>query len=108
MGLAASGTDIKDGDPLSAVMKTHWTEVRERGKWKIRTETYGELKATKTHWLVKGRIEAFEGAKKTIFTKKFEREDRAEAAVIRGHRARVYAWVSPSNSPYDCRVAANG
>jgi hypothetical protein len=61
---------IAEGDP-PAVMKTHWTEIRERGKWKTRTETYGELRSSKTHWLVKGRIEAFEGTKK-IFTKKFD------------------------------------
>ncbi len=72
-GVGREWHTIKDGDPLSAVMKTHWTEMRERGKWKIRTETYGELKATKTHWLVKGKIDAFEGAKK-IFTKKFDQK----------------------------------
>lgn len=69
-GIGREWHSITDGDPLSAVMKTHWTEIRERGKWKVRTETYGELKATKTHWLVKGKIEAFEGTKK-VFTKNF-------------------------------------
>jgi hypothetical protein len=70
-GIGREWHEITDGDPLSAVMKTHWTEIRERGKWKTRTETYGELRATRTHWIVKGRIEAFEGAKK-VFTKKFD------------------------------------
>lgn len=75
-GIGREWHSIKEGDPLSAVMKTHWTQVRERGSWKIRTETYGELRATKTHWLVKGRIEAFEGKRKvfsTNFTEQIER-----------------------------------
>jgi uncharacterized protein len=61
---------IKPNDPLSAKMETHWTETRKRGTWNIRTETYGRLTATKTHWVVWGLIEAFEGKKK-IFTKEF-------------------------------------
>jgi putative CocE/NonD family hydrolase len=70
-GIGREWHTIRDDDPLSAVMKTHWTEIRERGKWKTRTETYGELRATRTHWLVKGRIEVFEG-KKRVFTKSFD------------------------------------
>ncbi len=58
-------------DPLSARMETHWTEARKRGSWSIRTETYGRLTATKTHWHVWGRIDAYEN-KKLIFTKEFE------------------------------------
>lgn len=60
-------------DPLSAVMETHWTETRKRGTWNVRTETYGKLTATKTHWQVWGKIEAYEG-KKRIFTKEFREE----------------------------------
>jgi hypothetical protein len=70
-GIGREWYSISEDDPLSAVMKTHWTEIRERGKWKTRTETYGELRATRTHWLVTGRIEAFEGKKK-VFTKTFD------------------------------------
>ncbi len=61
---------ILPDDPLSAKMETHWTEARRRGTWEARTETYGRLTATKTHWLAWGKIEAFEGKKK-IFTKEF-------------------------------------
>ncbi len=61
---------IQQDDPLSAQMETHWTEYRKRGAWEIRTETYGRLKATKTHWIVWGKIEAYEG-KKRVFTKEF-------------------------------------
>jgi uncharacterized protein len=74
-GLVVSGAgresySIAPDDPLSAVMETHWTEARKRGKWDIRTETYGRLTATATDWLVWGKIDAFEG-KKLIFTKEF-------------------------------------
>jgi predicted acyl esterase len=48
-------------DPLSAKHEIHWSEELSRGRWKVRTETYSELTATKEHWLVKGRLEAFEG-----------------------------------------------
>ena len=57
-------------DPLSAKMETHWTEIRRRGTWNTRTETYGRLTATKTHWIVWGKIEAYEGKKK-VFEKEF-------------------------------------
>ena len=61
---------IMPDDPLSARMETHWTEERKRGKWHIRTETYGKLEATRTHWIVWGKIEAYEGKKK-VFEKEF-------------------------------------
>jgi uncharacterized protein len=77
-GLIVSGAGrenyaIDPKDPLSAVMETHWTEVRKRGKWEARTETYGRLTATKTHWVIWGKIEAFEG-KKRLFVKEFNEE----------------------------------
>ena len=62
---------ILPDDPLSAKMETHWTEARKRGRWEVRTETYGRLTATKTHWVVWGKIDAFEGKKK-VFTKEFK------------------------------------
>ena len=64
---------ILPADPLSAKMETHWTETRKRGPWSIRTETYGRLTATKTHWKIWGKIDAFEGKKK-VFTKEFNEE----------------------------------
>ncbi|MBC8037207.1 MAG: CocE/NonD family hydrolase [Rhizobiales bacterium] len=60
---------IMPDDPLSAKMETHWTEEVKRGTWATRTETYGRLTSTKTHWIVWGKLEAFEGKKKV-----FERE----------------------------------
>lgn len=64
---------IHPADPLSAVQQTHWTEERKRGKWHVRTETYGELSATKTHFVVKGRLEAYEG-KKLVFKKNWNKK----------------------------------
>ncbi len=61
---------ILPDDPTSAKMETHWTEGRKRGRWEVRTETYGRLTATKTHWIVWGKIDAFEGKKK-VFSKEF-------------------------------------
>jgi predicted acyl esterase len=62
---------ILPDDPLSARMETHWTEEHRRGTWHTRTETYGRMTATKTHWVVWGKIEAFEGKKK-VFEKEFD------------------------------------
>jgi putative CocE/NonD family hydrolase len=52
---------IKQDDPLSARMETHWTEEVGRGDWQTRIETHTRHEATKTHWIIWGRIEAFEG-----------------------------------------------
>jgi predicted acyl esterase len=51
---------ILPNDPLSARQECHWTEERSRGDWKVRTETYSSLTASKTHWHVAGRLEAYE------------------------------------------------
>jgi uncharacterized protein len=47
-------------DPLSARQECHWTEERQRGDWKVRTETWSALTCSKTHWHVTGRLEAYE------------------------------------------------
>jgi hypothetical protein len=72
-GVGREKFEILPADPLSAKMETHWTETRKRGRWDIRTETYGRLTASKTHWKLWGKIEAFEG-KKRIFVKEFNEE----------------------------------
>jgi hypothetical protein len=64
---------IKPDDPLSAKMETHWTEEHKRGNWGTRTETYTRLTATKTHWRIWGRLEAYEGKKK-VFEKEWNEE----------------------------------
>jgi putative CocE/NonD family hydrolase len=73
-GLIAHGIrreyySILPDDPLSAKMETHWTEELKRGRWSVRTEAYARLTATTTHWLIWGKLEAYEGKKKV-----FERE----------------------------------
>lgn len=52
---------ILPDDPLSARQECHWSMETSRENWKVRTETFSSLQATKTHWLVTGRLEAYEG-----------------------------------------------
>jgi hypothetical protein len=47
-------------DPLSARQECQWTEERQRGDWKVRTETVSAMTASKTHWHITGRLEAYE------------------------------------------------
>jgi putative CocE/NonD family hydrolase len=72
-GVGRENYEIDSTDPLTAKMETHWTETLKRGTWDIRTETYGRLTATKTHWIVWGKIEAYEG-KKRVFVKEFNEQ----------------------------------
>jgi predicted acyl esterase len=76
-GVGRENYSILPDDPLSAKMETHWTEELKRGKWQVRTETYGRLTASKTHWIVWGKLEAFEGKRKVfekVFDEKIERK----------------------------------
>jgi hypothetical protein len=57
---------IHPDDPLSARAECHWTEERARGDWKVRTETWSAMTASKTHFHVTGRLEAFEGDKQIL------------------------------------------
>lgn len=57
---------IHPDDPLSAKQECHWTEERARGDWKVRTETYSAMTATKTHFHVTGRLEAYEGEEQVL------------------------------------------
>jgi putative CocE/NonD family hydrolase len=57
---------IRPDDPLSAVMETHWTEEHQRGAWHTRVETYTRHSATKTHWIIWGQLEAYEGEEKIL------------------------------------------
>ena len=47
-------------DPLTAKQECRWSEECSRGDWKVRTETYSAMTATKTHWHVTGTLEAYE------------------------------------------------
>ena len=65
--------DIHPDDPLSARQQCHWSEERSRGEWKVRTETYSAMTASKTHWHVTGRLEAYEGEVK-ILTREWDQK----------------------------------
>ena len=72
-GAGRESYSILPDNPLSARMETHWTETRRRGDWSIRTETYGRLTATERHWIIWGKIEAYEG-EKLVFEREFNEE----------------------------------
>ena len=76
LGIHSAGREkysIMPDDPLSAKMETHWTEENRRDGWHTRTETYGRLTATQTHWIVWGKIEAYLNEEK-VFEKEFNEE----------------------------------
>ena len=60
-------------DPLSAKQECHWSMETSRGDWKVRTETWSSMTATKTHWHVKGRLEAYE-SEKLILTREWDQK----------------------------------
>jgi uncharacterized protein len=64
---------ILPNDPLSARQECHWSEEMSRGDWKLRTETYSSQTASKTHWHVQGRLEAYEGDV-LVFTKSWDKK----------------------------------
>jgi putative CocE/NonD family hydrolase len=64
---------IHPDDPLSAKAECHWSEERARGDWKVRTETYSAMTASKTHWHVTGKLEAYEGDEK-ILTREWDKK----------------------------------
>ncbi len=66
---------IHPDDPLSARQECHWSEERSRGDWKVRTETYSAMTASKTHWHVTGLLEAYEGDVK-ILTRSWDKKVR--------------------------------
>ena len=59
---------IHPDDPLSARAETHWSEIRERGDWSIRTESFSTMTSTLTHFLITARMEAYDG-EELIFEK---------------------------------------
>jgi len=51
---------IHPDDPLSARGACHWTDERERGDWRLRTETRCEMWSDATRFHLTARIEAYE------------------------------------------------
>lgn len=76
MSVGRENYSIMPNDPLSAHMTTHWTQELKRDNWHIRTETFGTLTATKTHWIVLGSVEGYENDRlvfKKTYDEKIER-----------------------------------
>jgi len=62
---------IHPDDPLSAHSSAHWSEELERDGWRVRTETYSEMRADRTHFHLKARIEAYAG-NELVFSRDFD------------------------------------
>jgi putative CocE/NonD family hydrolase len=64
---------IRDGDPNSACLRTHWTTRCKRtdGDLNVRIETYAELSSTPAEFLFSARLEAYEG-KERVYEKDWE------------------------------------
>ncbi|WP_191060764.1 CocE/NonD family hydrolase [Geminicoccus harenae] len=62
--------EIHPDDPLSARMRTHWTETSRRGDWQVRTESFASMQADRTHFHLTARVEAYEGDL-LVFTKEW-------------------------------------
>jgi putative CocE/NonD family hydrolase len=62
---------VVDNDPLAATAEVTWSWEFERGDWNIRTETRTQVSCTKKDFVIRARIEAYEG-KKRVFERDFE------------------------------------
>ena len=51
---------IDPADPLSAEMQSHWTIIRRRGDWDIRTEVFGRMHSTVSAFNIEIEINAYE------------------------------------------------
>ncbi|MEZ2328556.1 CocE/NonD family hydrolase [Mesorhizobium sp. RCC_202] len=70
---------IHPDNPLSASGKTHWTQTLSRDEWSVRTETTAEMRCDAQNFIVRARIEAYEG-QRLIFERNFE--DRVPRALL--------------------------
>lgn len=62
---------VIEDDPLSATAEVTWTWEFERGDWHIRTETRTQVSCTKKDFVIRARLEAYEG-KNRVFERDFE------------------------------------
>jgi len=72
-GCGREDYSILPHDPLSARQSCHWSMETSRGDWKVRTETYSSMTASKTHWHITGRLEAYEG-EQLVFSKDWDKK----------------------------------
>ena len=61
---------IHPSDPLSAEGRTHWTEERNRGDWRTRTETFATMHSDADNFYIQAKLEAYEN-ETLLFEKKF-------------------------------------
>ena len=54
---------IHPNDPLSAEGRTHWTEERNRGDWRTRTETFATMNSDADNFYIHAKLEAYENEK---------------------------------------------
>ena len=59
--LARETYRILPDDPLSAVAETHWTQTLGRDDWSLRIEASQRQEATASQFILRARIEAYEG-----------------------------------------------
>lgn len=62
---------IVEDDPLSATAEVTWTWEFERKDWRIRTETRTHVSCTRRDFVVRARLEAYEGDER-VFERDFE------------------------------------
>lgn len=67
--------EIHPDDPLSARMRTHWTETSRRGDWAVRSESFAELWADADAFHLTARVEAYEG-EELVFRKDWSTSHR--------------------------------
>jgi predicted acyl esterase len=66
---------VVEDDPLKATAEVTWTWEFERKDWKIRTETRTHVSCTRREFIVRARIEAYEGEER-VFERDFEERVR--------------------------------
>lgn len=52
---------VHPDDPLSCELDIFWTEKYSRGAWDVSTSTRTEMRATKTHFIIRGKLTAYMG-----------------------------------------------
>ena len=69
---------IVDGDPLSASVRVQCSSALGRGAWRTRVHTDSEMTATAAEFVVRHRLDAYEGDKRICsrsWTLAFPRDD---------------------------------
>jgi len=66
---------VVEDDPLSATAEVTWTWEFERKDWRIRTESLTHVSCTKRDFVIRGKLEAYEGEKR-VFSREFEERVR--------------------------------